>query len=56
MQDHQLQLGDKKDKDNIFKGIVNFYSCDSQKLYLVLTFTETLFLICLDLPQPHINF
>ena len=30
------------------KGIVNLFSCDSQKLYLILTFMETSFLICLN--------
>ena len=33
------------------KGIVNLFSCDSQKLYLILTFMETSFLICLNLSQ-----
>ena len=30
-------------------GIANLFSCDSQKLYLFLAFTETSFLICLNL-------
>ena len=39
----------------LIKGIVNLFSCDSQKLYLILTFTKTSFLICLNLLQQYIS-
>ena len=37
------------------KGIVNLFSCDSEKLGLILKFTKTSFLICLNLSQHHIS-
>ena len=36
------------------KGIINLFSCDRQKLYLILTFTKTSFLVSLNLSQHHI--
>ena len=37
------------------KGIANLFLCGSQKLYLILIFTKTMFLICLNLSQNHIT-
>ena len=46
----EVQVG-----ESLLKGTVNLFSCDSQKLYLISTFTETLFLVCLNLSQHHIS-
>ena len=35
------------------KGIVNLFSCDSKKFYLILTLTKTSLLICLS--RHHIS-
>lgn len=37
------------------KGIVNLFSCDSQKLYFNLTFTKTLLAICYNLSRHYIR-